>query len=101
MIPLKHIELDQQTFAEIARKQGVIVESMEDLTGKVPHTGFGGAEKSKYESPSGRGTIYVLERNHWYAGDAYANDVWSFDRDFTVEEAAEFLREIDKSKPFL
>lgn len=97
MNPLKFAELDSQTFAEAVRDKVDVVE-LEDLTGKVPHVGYGGALKSKYVSPKTGRTIYVLEQSGMYDIDAYINKVWQFDRDFTVEEAAEFLKRYEQSK---
>ena len=98
MTPIKHISLDCQTFVDAFKQQypQVEVRELENLTGKVPHVGFGGASKSYYLSPKSGRAIYVLERNGQYAPDAYNNDVWQFREDFTAEEAAEFLKGIDK-----
>lgn len=94
---LKYVQLDCQLFAEVARKQGVETRNEQDLCNKVPHVGFGGASRSEYTSPKTGKTIYVLERNGWYAGDAYQNDVWQFDTDFTTEQAAEFIAAHDRA----
>ncbi len=61
----------------------------------MPHVGCGGASKSKYISPRDGREIYVLERNGMYAADAYANDVWQFESDFSAGEADEFLARYD------
>lgn len=94
MKPIKHAILDCETFEAFADGK-VNVELVEDLCGKVPHVGFGGAAKSKYVSPKTGNTVYVLERNGMYAGDAYSNDVWLFESDFTAEEACAFLQQWD------
>ena len=96
MKEIKYHLLDCQTFTEAMRGKVEVIE-LEDLTGKVPHVGYGGASKSKYFSPKTDRWIYVLERNGWYAGDAYANDVWQFDNDFTADEARRFIEDWDRS----
>ena len=96
--PINYMVVDDYTFAQIARKQGIQTEELEDLTGRVPHAGFGGAEKSRYVSKKNGATLYVLERNCWHS-DSCENKIWTFDRDFTAAEASEFLSEIDRSKP--
>lgn len=101
MTPLKTTILDCQTFSEVAKKQGVPFTELADLTGKVPHVGFGGASKGTYHSPSLGGQVWVLERNGFYAGDAYENTVYLFDADFTDGQAAAFLKSIDAAKPIL
>lgn len=85
------IELDSTTFSQAIKSLGVEVIEVEDLSGKVPHVGFGGASKSYYISPKTGKKIYVLEQNGAYAADAYINRVWQFEEDFTVEEAYRFL----------
>lgn len=92
---LKYDVLDCATLSDVVSKKGVIVTEIEDLSGKVPHVGYGGASKSTYVSPKTGNTVYVLERNGWYAGDAYVNDVWQFDCDFTAEEANDFIKSED------
>ena len=92
MKPIKYHCLDCETFAS-AVKGAVVVVLIEDLTGKVPHVGYGGASKSKYASPKSGREIFVLEVNGWYDADAYVNDVWQFEEDFSVDQAAEFVRE--------
>jgi hypothetical protein len=92
MKALKHVELDCQMFSGYAGDQ-VKIESVEDLSGKVPHVVMGGAQKSMYISQKTGKPVWVLERNEWYAGDAYTNDVWLFDADFSIEEAAAFIRD--------
>ena len=98
MKPLQTLVVTDYTFAEIARKQGIQTEELEDLTAKVPHAGFGGAEKSRYVSKKNGATLYVLERSS-SIGDSYVNNIWIFDHDFTTAAAVEFLCEIDRSKP--
>ncbi len=97
MKAIKYNQLDCQMLAD-ALKGKVTVTEIENLTGKVPHVGFGGASKSSYESPKTGKTIYVLERNGLYAPDAWINDVWQFDADFTIQEATNFLTTIDTEK---
>jgi hypothetical protein len=89
---VKHVVLDCQTYAEAVKDKVTVVE-LEDLTGKVPHVGYGGASKSSYSSPITGRTVYVLERNGSVAPDAYVNDVWLFMDDFSAEDAAKFLSE--------
>ena len=89
--PIKHDTLDCTTLADVLGRSGIQVTELEDLSDKVPHVGYGGAGKSKYTSPKSGSTIFVLERNGLYAPDAYLNDVWQFNKDFTTEEAKEFL----------
>lgn len=96
MKPIKYASLDCQTFEEWANGK-VSVEPVEDLCHKVPHVGFGGASKSKYVSAKTGNTVYVLERNGMYSCDAYSNDVWLFEADFTAEEADAFLKKWDKN----
>ena len=95
MTPLKHITLDCTTASEMLRGKAQVTE-IEDLTGEVPHVGYGGAAKSSYVSPTSGKTIYVLERNGMYAPDAYTNDVWLFDEDFSAAAARDFLTAIDQ-----
>lgn len=97
MNAIKYHELDCQTFADALRGKVDVVE-VEDLTGKVPHVGFGGAVKSKYISPKSGKTIYVLEQSGMYAADAFVNRVWQFEEDFSVDDAIEFLRIYEKEK---
>lgn len=97
LTPLAHHQLDCQTLAD-ALSGKVAVRELEDLTGKVPHVGYGGASKSSYVSPRTGKTIYVLERNGLYAPDAWSNDVWQFDQDFTPAEAAAFLAAVDAQR---
>lgn len=96
MTPLNHQVLDTETFADAVRRLGVPVMVMEteDLCGLVPHVGYGGAAKSMYTSAKTGKPVYVLERNGFYAPDAYQNDVWQFDTDFSPAEAADFLRSL-------
>lgn len=94
MNPIKHTVLDCETFDSFCAGK-VDVKLVEDLCYKVPHGGYGGASKSSYANKTGK-TILVLERNDWYSGDAYANDVWLFEEDFTADEAAEFIKDWDK-----
>jgi hypothetical protein len=91
--PIKHDRIDAASFAEVVAP--IHVEHVEDLCGKVPHVGYGGASKSKYVSPKSGRTIFVLERNGMYAPDAFSNEVWHFERDFTVADAATFLKNQD------
>ena len=88
MKAIKFNEIDC-SLAEALRGKIDVVE-VEDLSGKVPHVGYGGAAKSKYVSPSGK-TIYVLERNGMYAADGYANRVWQFEEDFSTAQAEAFI----------
>ena len=90
----KHVRLDCSTYADAVASL-VLVEELEDLTGKVPHVGYGGASKSMYMSPKTGLPVYVLERNAVYASDAYYNDVWIFDQDFKAEEVNVFLTQWD------
>lgn len=94
---IKHAQLDCQTFAE-AVKNKVAVTELEDLTGKVPHVGYGGASKSSYISPNSGKMIFVLERSGMYCQDAFLSDVWQFDTDFSTEEASEFIENWFKEK---
>lgn len=94
MKALKHTTLDCQTFEAYVQGR-VTVTLLEDLCYKVPHAGYGGASKSSYTSPESGKTIFVLERNGWYAGDAYSNDVWLFGHDFTAEEVFAFIADFD------
>lgn len=96
LMPVKYHCLDCSTFKG-AVKGKIEVTEIENLSCKIPHVGYGGGSKSKYVSPKGQ-TIYVLERNNWYTGDAYINDVWQFDRDFTAEEADEFITQFDQEQ---
>lgn len=96
MDAIKYNQLDSQTLSG-ALKGKVTVTELEDLTGKVPHAGYGGAAKSVYVSPKTSKTIYVLERNGLSSPDSYTNDVWQFEADFTAAEAASFLTAIDSS----
>jgi hypothetical protein len=98
MKPLKFFSLDCQTFAD-ALKNKINLVFLEDLSGKIPHVGYGGAGKSKYISPKSGKEIFVLEVNGWYDADAYINDVWQFEKDFTAEEATEFLKKWKKLYP--
>ena len=97
MKAIKHLELEDTTYAA-AVKSIVAVTELADLTGRVPHVGYGGAAKSCYVSPKTGKTIYVLERNGLIAPDSYINDVWLFDSDFSDAEAAAFLAAIDKAR---
>lgn len=94
MNAIKHSQLDCRTFAESV---AIPVTELEDLSMNVPHVGYGGASKSCYISPNSGQTIYVLERNGTYAPDAWINDVWQFDRDFTAHDASDFLKAWDKN----
>lgn len=93
MKPIKHHQLDCQTFADATHGKIEVFE-VEDLTNRVPHVALGGASKSRYESPTTGKTIYVLERNAMYAPDGWLNDVWQFDHDFSIADAVEFLTSI-------
>lgn len=97
MKALNYNQLDCETYAAAVAGKVEVIE-LEDLSGKVPHVGFGGASKSSYVSPNTGKTIFVLERNNTYAADAYYNDVWQFDHDFTATEAADFIRAHDAEK---
>lgn len=90
MTPILHTILDSMSFAE-AVKGHVDVREELDISGFVPHAGFGGATKSSYVSPKTGKTVYVLERSGLYAPDAWTTHVWQFDADFTADEAAAFL----------
>lgn len=96
MKALKNDVLDCMTYADAMRGVAKVVE-LEDLSDRVPHVGVGGASKSSFISTKDSRTKYVLERNSWY-GDGYSNEVWLFDRDFTVSEASAFLVSIDAEK---
>ena len=93
MHPIKHNKIDSASFADVVAP--LPVEFVEDLCGKVPHVGYGGASKSKYLAPKSGRTIFVLERNGMYAPDAFSNEVWHFEQDFTVAEASTFLNNQD------
>lgn len=95
MTPIKHTQLIDTTLGHELQKANVIVTEIEDLSGKVPHAAAGGAAKSSYVSPKSGRTIYILERNSVVPPDSYTNDVWQFDTDFTAEEAAQFLKDVD------
>lgn len=95
MKQMKHTVLDCETFEGWVEGK-VEVEFSEDLCGKVPHVGCGGASKSKYVSRKTGKTVFVLERNGMYSGDAYSNDVWLFEEDFTADDARLFLEEWDR-----
>lgn len=96
MKPIRHTVLDCETFEGWVEGK-VEIEFAEDLCGKVPHVGCGGASKSKYVSRKTGQTVFVLERHGMCSGDAYSNDVWLFAADFTAEEAARFLKKWDKN----
>lgn len=97
MQALKYDQFDCATLADMLRGEIELIE-VDDLSGKVQHVGFGGVAKSKYVSKNTGKTIYVLERNNTYAADAYTNDVWQFDADFSAAEADEFIRLHDSAK---
>jgi len=65
------------------------VHVVENLSGKIPHSGSGGAEKLSYKTKSGE-DVFVLKRIEPYAGDAYFADIWHFKKDFTAKEANMF-----------
>lgn len=94
MVPIKHNQLDCETLANALSKLGITVTEIADLTGLVPHVGYGGAAKSFYISPKSGKPIYVLERNGLCSPDSWLNDVWQFADDFTIDEAKAFLQSI-------
>ena len=98
MQALKYHQLDCQTLTEALKEQGIIVTEIVDLSNLVPHVAYGGACKSSYVSPRSGKIIYALERNALYAPDAWLNDVWQFDEDFTISEAVRFLSQVDATK---
>jgi hypothetical protein len=66
-----------------------------DLTGLVPHSALAGAAKWRYTSVRTGQQMYVLDRTVIYAADDWASEVWTFDEDFTAEQACDFLRARD------
>lgn len=96
MHPLKYFELGCQTLTEAVRGKVEVVE-LEDLTGKVPQ--MQEISKSMYVSSETHRNIYVLEQRDLFVPESYVTRVWQFDSDFTVEEAARFLKEYEKSNP--
>ena len=98
MQALKYHQLDCQTLTDALKAKGIVVTEIVDLSNLVPHVAYGGACKSSYVSPKSGKIIYVLERNALYAPDAWLNDVWQFDADFSLEEAVEFLSNYDAAK---
>lgn len=97
MESLIYVGLDSERYADFVANT-VKVDEVEDLTGKVPHAGYGGAVKSTYISPKDGQPKFVLERHQQYAPDAWGNDVWIFADDFTAAEASEFILNFDKTK---
>ena len=93
---IKYNKVDCETLENLLRSK-VKLEKLENLSGKVQHTGMGGAEKSVYTNDRGE-RIFVLERSEYYAQDAYATDIWQFRSDFTADEAKTFVENFDKSQ---
>jgi len=97
MISIKHNQIDCDHMGNVLRKQGVpFVET--DLTGMVPHAGYGGAARYEYVSPKTGEKVFILEVNGLYAPDAYVAESWFFLEDFTVEQATEFIQQ-QREKP--
>lgn len=94
---LKHIEIDCQSYADVARQQGVVVEQVCEMD-DVDHVGFGGCVKSRYVSPTTGQTMYVLERSGQYAPDAYMTEAWVTDEDFTEAQAVELVKAHDAKR---
>jgi hypothetical protein len=94
---IKHHILHDETLADVFKTHGVKVMEIEDLSGRVPHVGAGGAWKSSYVSPKSGKTIYVLERQGCGDGESYVNHVWQFEADFTPDEARMFLEDWDEA----
>ncbi len=96
---LRYAALDCETYfptlAGNLHRQGFETRRHSDLTGCVPHAGMGGAERYEYTSRTGQ-TIYVLERSKPYAGDAYAMDVWQFEKPFNMVQADAFVTAFDR-----
>lgn len=97
MQALKYHQLDCQTLTDALKEQNIVVTELVDLSSYVPHPAYGGACKSSYVSPRSGKTIYALERNALYAPDAWLNEVWQFDEDFTASEAVQFLSQKENS----
>lgn len=83
---------------ENAVRGHVSVDLLEDLTGRVPHSAMAGAAKLHYVSPNTGRDMYILDRSVIYAADDWASETWTFVKDFTADEAADFLRAYDAAK---
>jgi len=87
---LQHVQLDCQMFIDFVREHVSVSQIAV----------YGDTLKSSYTSPKSGRTIYVLERTAMYECDAYINDVYQFDADFSAVQARDFLTSIDdKCKP--
>ena len=78
--------------------------SIEMITGEIPHPPDGKASKSVYSDSEGKKT-YVLERvensESFYnesggVSEKFHNELWKFDRDFTLAEAKAFVEKFDR-----
>lgn len=104
MIPLAYNQFDSEDLIGAMRrllpkdKVPDDYREVEDLTGQVPHVGYGGANKSQYTSPKTGRQVYVLEQSGMYASDGYVTRTWQFGEDFTVGQAAEFLAAEDAKR---
>ena len=94
---LRHAQLDCDTFANILDRQGITIYGERNLSGDVPHSGYGGVTMYTYVSPNTGRFVYVLERSGLYAPDAYLCNVWQFSYPFSVSDANDFLTNIDNN----
>jgi hypothetical protein len=70
---------------------------VEDLTGKIPHSRYGGACKSFYLNKN-KVKIYALERFESYGEENYYNDIFQFKEDFDVDSVNNFIKQYDLAK---
>lgn len=94
---LKHVEIDCESYADVARRHGVVVEQVCEMD-NVDHVGFGGCAKSRYVSPKTGQTLYVLERAGQYTPDAYTTEAWITDTDFSETEAIAMVKAHDETR---
>lgn len=94
---LKHVDIDCESYADVARRNGIVVEQVCEMDG-VDHVGFGGCAKSRYVSPKTGQMLYVLERTGQYAPDAYATEAWVTDTDFSEAEAIALVKAHDETR---
>lgn len=93
----KSFDLVDQTYESLLDYNNIKHTKFIDISEQVPTAGFGGAGMGSYTSPHKNKEIYVLTRNS-STGDGWVENVYLFHEPFTVEDAVEFLKRVDKEE---
>lgn len=96
--PRSHIFLDCETIQDRLKEYLKPILGVVDLS--VPLAKFnrpgGGIEKVCSRFPGLN--VFYLQRTSLYAEDGFCSEIWQFGEDFTANDAAEFLQDLDNRR---